>query len=220
MKRGKFIVVEGIDGAGTTTLSQALTERISAVSQSRWTCEPSVGSIGMLIRRILEGSHPKPSHDVMELLFRADRRDHDLTAISPLLESGINVICDRYFPSTLVYQTADGIVSGAVHDAIGQMRHMYQNMSHLMLVPDAIIFLQVNQDIASKRRASRKTKEDVYEKSDYLNTVYTLYSLWAMDAKCRSDQTVFMYQDGSKPAPQVADEVYDKISSHWSLLTQ
>ena len=107
---GKFIVFEGIDGAGTTTQAQALVNYLTECGISTYlTCEPSDSSIGTFTRQALQGKqkgfHQKQLPDVaLALLFAADRADHWTNEIQPLLNEGVNVICDRYLYSSLAYQ--------------------------------------------------------------------------------------------------------------------
>ena len=113
-KQGRFIVFEGIDGAGTTTQARALvswlgTRGIKAV----YTGEPSEGPIGSMLRnalrgRVVPGTVPGVLDPrVIALLFAADRVDHVLYDIRPSLERGLWVICDRFVCSSLAYQGLD-----------------------------------------------------------------------------------------------------------------
>jgi len=102
--RGIFIAVEGIDGAGTTTFTQGLTEAMSGHGLSiHRTAEPSTGPVGRLLRELLKSAET-PDPAVYALLFAADRRHHWLTEILPRLEKGTWVITDRYVLSSLAYQ--------------------------------------------------------------------------------------------------------------------
>lgn len=99
-----FIVFEGIDGSGTTTLSKLLTKTLNEKGHdSVWTKEPSDGTIGRHIRRVLK--HEESADEMgMFPLFLADRHDHLASMVRPELLKGSNVICDRYAYSTWVYQ--------------------------------------------------------------------------------------------------------------------
>jgi len=105
--QGKFIVIDGIDGSGTTTQAQALTTALQAVGHKvHLTREPSQGPIGLMIRQQLSAS-PGVDAKTLALLFAADRTDHIQREILPALERGETVICDRYILSSLAYQTLD-----------------------------------------------------------------------------------------------------------------
>src|SRR5258706_8367109 len=119
---GVFVVIEGIDGAGTTTQGDRLTAYLQKKRAVYFTNEPSNGPAGMLIRlalarRLLGPNHEyhdpreiKPTGSVelhpytMALLFAADRADHLATQIEPNLRRGKIVLCDRYILSSLAYQ--------------------------------------------------------------------------------------------------------------------
>jgi len=105
--RGVLIAVEGIDGAGKSTLVQrlakALKEKGLAVRQSK---EPTNGPWGMQLRASASSGR-LPAHLEVELLLR-DRRQHVDEVINPALARGEIVILDRYFPSMIAYQGAGG----------------------------------------------------------------------------------------------------------------
>ena len=113
---GRFVVLEGIDGSGTTTQVARLAERLRAMRVPvRATREPSEGPIGTLIRQILSGrlivpGGSAPGWTTMALLFAADRMDHIESDIAPFVASGGVVVSDRYDASSLAYQS---ISSGA-----------------------------------------------------------------------------------------------------------
>lgn len=107
--RGRFIVLEGADGTGTTTQARALADHLNAKGRKvHVTAEPSRGPIGVLIRQMLGGERPREAiHRELALLFAADRLDHVAREITPLLDDGVDVISDRYVLSSLVYQALD-----------------------------------------------------------------------------------------------------------------
>ncbi len=115
MIEGHFIVLEGIDGAGTTTQAEALKRRFDDLGlPAHVTAEPSAGPVGAIIRQVLSGRLVARFHQavrplnwkIMSLLFAADRLDHVDSEILPNLSEGVNVLCDRYVYSSLVYQSA------------------------------------------------------------------------------------------------------------------
>jgi thymidylate kinase len=106
-RRYPFIVIEGGDGAGTTTQVNLLVDRMNRLNYPVGaTAEPTRGPIGKLIRQMLAGA-VGPWHWRVQLhLFQADRGVHVAERIWPMLtsETGAAVICDRYVYSTAVYQ--------------------------------------------------------------------------------------------------------------------
>lgn len=108
---GKFIVLEGIDGSGTTTQSQRLCRRlIDAGIDALLTCQPSDHEIGRALRRALRSSSPtseRRSAEELALLFAADRLEHLRRDIEPALAAGRVVICDRYVMSSWAYQSLE-----------------------------------------------------------------------------------------------------------------
>ena len=100
-QKGVFIVLEGIDGSGKTTLARSLKDRLEAKGfRTQLTAEPTSGTIGSLLR-----SEKVDDPKAETLLFIADRSCHT-SEISKLLDDGISVISDRYYASTLAYQSA------------------------------------------------------------------------------------------------------------------
>ncbi len=107
--RGRFIVLEGIDGSGTTTQARRLVDALCARGQAcLLTAEPSRGEIGRLIRTLLSSrGDARPDPRALALLFAADRLDHVAREIEPALAAGTSVVCDRYVVSSWAYQSLD-----------------------------------------------------------------------------------------------------------------
>jgi dTMP kinase len=164
MIEGHFIVLEGIDGAGTTTqsglLARALRKRGLPVHNTR---EPSDGPIGTMIRQVLQGrlvvpgvSGPRPpSWATMALLFAADRVDHLDAEIIPNLLDGVTVISDRFDHSSVAYQSADTSNPGAV-DWIRTINARARR-------PDLTLVLDVGADCAARRRRERSGRPELYD---------------------------------------------------------
>lgn len=109
MARGRFYVIEGADGVGSTTQSHRLVDNLRLAGRTvHQTAEPSKGPIGLVIRQLLGGDRPRTQiHRELALLFAADRLDHMAREVEPALAAGNDVVSDRYVMSSLVYQSLD-----------------------------------------------------------------------------------------------------------------
>ena len=165
MIEGHFIVIEGIDGSGTTTQCARLADRLTAKGLPvHITREPSDGPVGVLIRQILTGRivvpghhgvHP-PSWATMATLFAADRLDHLEAEIVPNLMDGVSILCDRYDYSSVAYQTVSG---GGGAEAADWVRELNRRARR----PDLTLVLDVGSEVAASRRQSRSGSPEIYE---------------------------------------------------------
>ena len=151
----KLIVLEGIDGAGTTTqtarLGDALRARGHVVVLTR---EPSIGPVGRLLRAMLGGAEPPSDATTMALLFAADRTDHQFREVEPALARGEIVVSDRWYHSSLAYQ-GDGEARAFIKLVNGRARR-----------PDLTLFLEVDPEVAARRRAADERPEELYDALD------------------------------------------------------
>lgn len=107
-KRGLFIVLEGGEGVGKTTLAKMLEEELSAAGiETFYTREPGGSGLGEAIRKLLLESSEELTVVEQMCAFHIARSVHLRQTVIPMLNRGINVICDRYTLSTLVYQGDD-----------------------------------------------------------------------------------------------------------------
>ncbi|MCC6524558.1 MAG: dTMP kinase [Polyangiaceae bacterium] len=158
---GKFIVFEGIDGAGTTTQVEVLARALLAERRLvHTTREPSAGPIGSLLRLGLSGrtTFSSARHaQVMALLFAADRLDHLACEIEPHLREGTVVLCDRYDLSSIAYQSAT-----AGDDPLAFARWV-RELNRDAVRPDLTLVLDVAPEVADKRRRQRRSAVELYE---------------------------------------------------------
>jgi len=173
MVRGKFIVLEGADGAGTTTIANYLTDKLETKFGKRsvvLTHEPSDFDTGVFIREILRSEKTVSQGLAMAYLFIADRIDHTKRRIIPALEAGKMVVCDRYYFSTLVYQS--------VKDDFSSSWKELEGLSPLMrghIEPDLSLLLDCRIDTLRDRRENRNEVKEIYENDGYQKIVVDLY---------------------------------------------
>jgi len=164
---GRFIVLEGPDGSGTTMHVALLTERLrnSGVDVVQ-TCEPTNGPIGRFIRENLK--QQKLSPEALQLLFTADRAEHIQKDLLPALERGATVISDRYWLSTVVYGEALGIPT----DGLGYMNKTFRQ-------PDVQVVLLPPFEVCQERLGQRQER-DILEGDSLQKKVYDAYVKYAV----------------------------------------
>ncbi|GIV02369.1 MAG: dTMP kinase [Armatimonadetes bacterium] len=145
---GRFITVEGPDGAGKSTLARAIAEQIEAAGESVvLTREPGDSPIGAAVRALLlDGDDLDRWTEAF--LFLADRREHCLHVIRPALLAGKWVVCDRFADSTVAYQGY-----GAGLD-VSELRSMNE-LATAGLRPDATILLDLDPQVALQRLSDK-----------------------------------------------------------------
>lgn len=159
MTRGKFIVVEGIDGAGKSTHLPMICAEIEAHFKVKTvlTREPGGSDLGEAIRELL--LHQAMDGDTEVLLAFAARRDHLARVISPALARGDWVVCDRFTDSTRAYQGGGRGVSMTWIDGLA-------TAVHAGLEPDRVFLFDASAALAYSRRAIRAQEGDRFEQMD------------------------------------------------------
>jgi dTMP kinase len=147
-KQSLFLVLEGLDGVGTTTIAGLLAENLSARDlQVCLTAEPTNGPLGRLLRAHVKGDI-NLDPQTAALAFTGDRADHLDRVIRPALRRGQIVVCDRYLLSTLAYQGAEGVARETVMAASAGFE-----------VPDLTVVLDVPESVRVERLAGRSATE-------------------------------------------------------------
>lgn len=159
-----FLVLEGLDGAGTTTQAaliekEALNEGIEVFA----TAEPTKGEIGLLIRRMLHSSEPVHP-DTFALLYAADRNEHlnGPSGIVEQVQAGRLVVSDRYLLSSLAYQSVDS------------RRGFVSLLNDRYPAPALTIFVDVPVELCLHRLAGRGAP-DRFENRERLERVRERY---------------------------------------------
>ena len=194
--QGKLIVLEGLDGAGTTTQIERYAEHLRLANRTvHVTRQPSPGPIGTMLRQALGGRVAVGSEhhsEIMALLFAADRLDHLAREVDPWLREGAVVLCDRYDLSSIAYQTATAPAELLARvDFEGWVR----SLNRFARRPDLTVVVDVTPELAEGRRASRAGKPDIYEYSDLQSRLAALYR--EAERLCPGDAIVHVDGDPS-----------------------
>ena len=205
MSQGFFVVIEGIDGSGSTSVVAELASHFQSKKRAvHATCEPSGGPFGVTIRQILSHRYDVPgrtSHSfgwsTMALLFAADRLDHLEAEILPHLRAGELVLSDRYDLSSLAYQsaTAEPAAPEGRDDPVAWIRAVNRQARR----PDLTLVLDVDPDIAAERRKIRGGKAELYEKLELQRRLARLYA--EAERLVPGDRVVHV--DANQPLDQV-----------------
>ena len=196
---GRFIVVEGLDGAGTTTLAKRLSDRLSAVGiEHLLTREPSDLAVGRLIRDALT-HRVNLSDGVLPFLFAADRKDHLEREVEPALSAGNWVISDRYLASSLAYQSLS-----APFESVAALNHRFRK-------PDLTLFVDTPAETCMSRIEARGEESERFEQLDRLRVVAQAYDRALEWCVARGENVIRI--DGQPDADTVAEMAWAEIAN-------
>ncbi len=154
---GKFITVEGIEGAGKTTCMQVVTEVIEHQGiNAIHTREPGGTDLGEDLRSLLLGhKHTGMSDDAELLMMFAARAEHIAQKIQPALDDGKWVLCDRFTDATYAYQ---GYGRGIPLEKIAGLENWVQGK----LRPDLTLLMDLPVEVGMER-AGKRSAPDRFE---------------------------------------------------------
>lgn len=194
-----FIVFEGIDGSGTSTQIKRLVE--SNPSRFFATAEPTTNETGKFLRRMLCGEFTV-DEKTASYLFAADRCEHiyGKNGVEDLIKNGKTVVSDRYFFSSLAYQS------------VSCGKDLPRLLNSPFPLPEYLFYFKIDPEISLKRVDSRNGKKEIYEKIDIQKKIAKLY-----------DEVIEEYQEKSQEsgmkiitidASKSIDEVFADIIDH------
>jgi len=198
----RLIVLEGLDGAGTTTQARRLALYLGEHGRAaHLTREPSDGPIGRLLRELLTGHHAIPEQAIgqstFSLLFAADRLDHLQREVEPQLAAGVTVISDRWYHSSLAYQG-----TGADRDWIATVNARARR-------PDLTIFLRVRPEIAAQRRVAAGRAQELFDDLAMQQDVDAGYRATIAELTALGERIEVI--DGELPADAVFQQICDLV---------
>ncbi|MFQ5406478.1 MAG: dTMP kinase [Candidatus Micrarchaeia archaeon] len=162
MASGFFIVIEGLDGSGKSTVSKKLAAFLSKKREVLLTCEPSNSSYGKKLRKMLtEDSDPKAHAEQYLKLFVEDRKEHLKKEIEPALAQGKTVVCDRFKHSTIAFQSLQGI-------PLQEIISLHKDM----ISPDVTFILDLPPSVAFERLKRKKQK---FEQQHFMRSLRQNY---------------------------------------------
>ena len=198
----KFIVIEGLDGSGKSTVTKLFAERFTANGLPvHVTFEPTKSNpIGQLIQSILSGQTRNIEPEAIALLFAADRYQHVKNEVLPALEHS-NVICDRYYYSSMAYQgiDADNLERVAAYNQAVIAAHK----------PDIVFFLNVTPDECIHRIEERGEEISIFEKLPALELRYTRYM--AVIERMKKTDNIIMVGSNSASAEEIVDQMWQHL---------
>lgn len=161
-----FWVLEGLDGAGTTTQLRNIRQELENRGVRHFiTCEPTTNETGRFLRRILSGEIELSQASIAHM-FATDRQDHldnPVYGIRKNLSEGNLVVSDRYFFSSLAYQSI-----GYDFDSVSAINSTFP-------YPEVVIFIDTPEDDCIRRIDSRGDRKEIYEKLEFQRLVRENY---------------------------------------------
>jgi len=195
-----FIVLEGLDGAGTSTQLKLLSQRLSSAGKKHTaTWEPTDGPVGKLLRAIL-AREVKALPTTTAMLYAADRNEHLHAPEAGILATasrGELVVCDRYLFSSLAYQSIE-----CGFDFVW-------NLNQGFPFPQCLLFIDTPVEV-SQERLSLRNKAELFDSVTFQARVRENY-LAALERFAASGMAISIV-NGDRPAGAIHEEIWKILS--------
>lgn len=203
MSRGKFITLEGMDGAGKTTHLEWLRGKMAARGIALTvTREPGGTPLGEALRKLLLDNHDPRHPDTEALLMFAARREHIAQVIEPALAGGHWVLCDRFTDATYAYQAGG---SGMGWERVAELERWVQGA----LQPDLTLYFDLDPAVGRARaRQAREPDRFEREKQAFYERVRAAYLRRAAEHPRR-----ILVIDAARTIAEIQLELEDVIAS-------
>lgn len=198
--KGMLVTIEGIDGAGKSTLAHNLKNLLNNKNMSVvLTKEPGATLLGQKLRTIVQEKSVPVDALAEYLLFAADRAQHFTDVIIPNLHNNNIVISDRMADSSLAYQ---GYGRGLDKDMINKVN----NWAMRSIQPDVVLYIQLPFEVALERLKKRKNLTSFeQEKADFFKKVIQGFD----DILQQRNNVVVL--DGTQSPELITQQTFDVI---------
>ena len=195
-----FIVFEGIDGAGTSTQIKKLCDRNRDLLIA--TAEPTDRATGRFLRQMLAGDFTL-DEKTSAYLFAADRCEHiyGQGGVEELLKAGKIVISDRYFFSSLAYQS------------VSCGKEIPRLVNSPFPLPQVLFYFEIKPEISLSRVEARDGRREIYEKMDYQIKTAKLYDEVISEYENNREGMKIIRIDASKSIEEIADFIYTTLKN-------
>lgn len=197
-----LIVFEGIDGAGTTTQIKKLAEHFEQ-DKVFLTAEPTGKETGKFLRKILKGDF-SVNEKTAAYLFAADRCEHIFGSdgIIEKTEKGITVLSDRYFFSSLAYQS------------VSCGKEIPELLNSPFPLPELLFYFKIDPEISLARVASRGEQREIYEKIDWQKKTAELYENVMNEYRGSKGTGMKLIEvDAAKSIEEIADFIWNSVKN-------
>ncbi|MCR5495847.1 MAG: dTMP kinase [Treponema sp.] len=198
-----FIVFEGIDGAGTSTQIKKLAEHFSP-EDVFVTAEPTGNETGKFLRKMLKGDFAV-NEKTASYLFAADRCEHIFGkgGVIEETEKGKTVLSDRYFFSSLAYQS------------VSCGKELPELLNSPFPLPEILFYFKINPEISLSRVESRGENKEIYEKIDFQKKTALLYDKVIEEYKGEKGKGMKIIEvDASKTIEEISDFIWKSVKKN------
>lgn len=191
-----MIVIEGLDGAGTTTQMKLLAQKLENLGKNVYqTHEPTDNPVGRLIRSVLQKKVTLPPL-ALAYLYASDREDHLYNkeyGVINHLEKGEIVISDRYFYSSIAYQSVECD------------KEQVKNINARFPSPEYLIFVDTPAENCLGRIEKRGEEKELFDKFDFLSIVRKNYLAQLENI---NKETKCLIVDGLLSIDEISSEIF------------
>ena len=201
-----FIVLEGLDGAGTTTQKKAIENELNAMGYKTYsTHEPTDNPIGRVVRDVLQSKF-KTTPEALAYLYTSDRHDHLYNSEYGLIKhinDGEIIIADRYFFSSIAYQSVE-----CDFDFVTMINSPFP-------YPELVIFVDTPVADCLSRIEKRGEEKELFDKEEFLTKVRNNY---IETFKNLPPEVKFLKVEGSLSIDEIKSTELEFIRSNLSIL--